>query len=315
MIDPSPANRDSRTKSGGTVPGPGGLRAFHFSAPGPSAIPVLIAAPHGGRAYSAAILADMRDPAHSCLKLEDRFIDVLAQQVARMTGASFLIADAPRALIDLNRSENDVDWGMIEGAPGDGRMQDIGRRALSGLGLIPRRLPDIGDIWRTPTNYSDLDARIEGIHRPYHAQLSQMLGEIRRRWGAALLLDLHSMPPLSAARYGSARPEFVVGDRFGASCAQTLSAAALGHLGENSRIAGHNRPYAGGYVLDQHARPKDNIHALQIEVCRAAYLTAAGDQLNGDAGAITELLAGLVRRLAGETAVLTNKAGQQEAAE
>ncbi len=302
-------------QGGGSLPGKAGSPAFRFDAPKPSPIPVLIAAPHGGRNYPSAVLSDMRDPDSSRLKLEDRLIDVIARRVAEETGAALLVAEAPRAMIDLNRAEGDVDWTMVKGDSGVARQGGGSRRARTGLGLVPRRLPGVGEVWRGPLEKGELDSRIEQIHRTYHDRLSGMLSDIHARWGAALLIDLHSMPPLSAERYGSPAPNFVIGDRFGASSARSLSAAAFSHLEAQQERAAHNRPYAGGYVLDRHAAPGKNIHALQLEVCRSCYLDDSRAELNGNAAAIITLLASLVRKLANETASLAPPSGFRQAAE
>lgn len=306
---------DSPLQEGGSLPGKAGSPAFRFNMPKPSPIPVLIAAPHGGRNYPSTVLSDMRDPDSSRLKLEDRLIDVIAACVAAETGAALLVADAPRAMIDLNRAEGDVDWTMVEGASDVVRHERGSRRARTGLGLIPRRLPGTGEVWRSPLQSSELESRIEQIHRTYHDRLSVMLGDLHARWGAVLLIDLHSMPPLSADRYGSQVPNFVIGDRFGASSARSLSAAAFTYLEAQQERAAHNRPYAGGYVLDRHAAPSKNIHALQLEVCRSSYLGESRAELNDNAAAIIELLAGLVRKLANETASLAPPSGFRQAAE
>src|SRR3546814_1825188 len=110
----------------------------------------------------------------------------------------------------------------------------------------------------------DLARRIEGPHAPYHATLEGALANLRDRWGAARLIDLHSMPPLPV-RTGMAPTEVVIGDRFGAACHGRLIAAAFSQMAVSRRETAHNRPYAGGYVLERHADPRRGIHALQIE--------------------------------------------------
>ncbi|HEY6869197.1 MAG TPA: N-formylglutamate amidohydrolase, partial [Novosphingobium sp.] len=142
-----------------------------------------------------------------------------------------------------------------------------------------------------------------GIHDPYHRALAGIMARVRARWGAALLIDLHSMPPVTPAP-GSAPPEFVIGDRFGAACSGTLVAAAFGWLSRAGRIATHNRPYAGGYVLERHAAPGRGIHALQIEVDRRCYLDPALVELGQGFARTAELLAGLVAELAARVAEL-----------
>ncbi len=295
---------DSQWMGGGEIPGVSGHPAFSLRQAKPSAIPVLIAVPHGGRAYPGALLERMRNPGFAALRLEDRYVDRLGEAIARATGAALLVAHAPRAMIDLNRATDDVDWDMF-GLRGPDRVGSYtpGKRARSGLGLIPRRLPGIGELWKRRHDESDLTDRIERIHEPYHSCLAEVLADLRSRWGAALLIDLHSMPPLSR-HGGQPPPEFVVGDRFGAACQGGLVGATFSFFSEMRRGAAHNRPYAGGYVLDRHAEPRKGIHAFQLEVDRSSYLDARLAEPGPGFAAMVDLLAGLVRRLAADVADL-----------
>src|SRR3546814_9597315 len=81
-----PVENDSQGGRG-WIPGAPGIPAFVLRASEPSAIPVLIAVPHGGRAYPRALLCDMRNSESVALRLEDRYADRLAQGIARETGA------------------------------------------------------------------------------------------------------------------------------------------------------------------------------------------------------------------------------------
>ena len=295
---------DSQRRDGGLIPGGGGIPAFSLTAAQPSALPLLIAVPHAGRAYPATLLERMRNPGFAALKLEDRYVDRLAAQIARETGAALLIAHAPRAMIDLNRATDDVDWDMFaRGRPNNVGSYTPGMRVRSGLGLIPRRLPGLGELWKRRHDEEDLAARIDLIHAPYHACLAATLAGLRERWGAALLLDLHSMPPLGF-RGGQPAPEFVLGDRFGASCHGSLVGTAFSFFAEMRRDAAHNRPYAGGYVLERHAQPAEGLHALQLEIDRSSYLDARLAEPGDGFAEMADLLVGLVRRLAGEVADL-----------
>ncbi len=214
-------------ESGGKIPGTG-APAYTLRRPAGAPIPVLIAAPHGGRAYAPSLTERMRDPAYAALRLEDRHVDRMADAIASATGAALLVAHAPRAMLDLNRATDDMDWSMVVGgAPSTTRHSAANRRARGGLGLVPRRLPVMGEIWKSRMTREDLDTRIEGIHRPYHAALAAALEDLRDRWGAVLLIDLHSMPPLRARLAGEQPGEFVIGDRFGASCGHRLVASAF----------------------------------------------------------------------------------------
>ena len=308
---------DSLWSIGGLIPGSARSSAFALGGADPSPIPVLIAVPHAGREYPASLLARMRSPEFAALRLEDRYVDRLASQVAAATGAMLLVAHAPRAMIDLNRAPDDVDWEMFSGHAGsDGGEHLSGRRSRSGLGVIPRRLPGLGELWTRRHDRAELEARITGIHEPYHTVLAQTLETLRQRWGATLLIDLHSMPTLPA-RIGTAPPQFVLGDLFGASCDGSIVAASFDYFAENERRIAHNRPYAGGYVLQRHGRPTKAVHALQLEVDRACYLDADAEETGPGFDATARLLAGFVTRLAAVTAALATdrESGWAQAAE
>lgn len=318
MISDPVTTGDSPLVQGGQIPGTVGVPAFSLSGADPSPIPVLVAVPHAGRAYPGSLLERMRNPGFAALRLEDRYVDLLAHKVAQETGAMLLIAHAPRAMIDLNRASDDIDWDMFgRRAPDDVGSYTPGRRARSGLGLIPRRLPGLGELWKRRHDEDELAARISGIHNPYHETLSHTLTALRDRWGAALLLDLHSMPPL-VLRGGQPAPEFVLGDRFGATCHGSLVGSAFTYFSEMRRGAAHNRPYAGGYVLHRHGAPGECLHALQLEVDRSSYLDSRLAEPGRGFAAMAALLTGLVRRLAGEVATLGQIGGVmrwQDAAE
>lgn len=312
------AHRTAR--SGGAVPGFEGAAAFTLTTPPRLRMPVLVAVPHAGRAYPPAVTARLRDPVLAQLRLEDRHVDRLGVAIARETGAALLVAHAPRALLDLNRAEDDIDWDMIEGGRPEGvAAADPGQRsnarARSGLGLVPRRLPGTGEIWRGRLAHEELAARITGIHQAYHAALAEELARIRAEWGAALLVDLHSMPPLRPGEGEVRAPVLVLGDRFGASCHNALIGRALAHLEARCIPASQNRPYSGGYVLDRHGAPQSGIHAVQIEVCRSTYLDRHLAEPGAGLPAIAAMLAGLVRELGAEAALLGGNDAMRQAAE
>ena len=298
----------SQTQAGGSLPGMRGQPAFVLHRHNPAPIPVLIAVPHAGRIYPSDLLARMRNPALASVRLEDRLIDLVAEEVALETGADLLVARAPRAMIDLNRATEDMDWDMVTGGSPSGERPTLarfaaGRRSRSGLGLVPRRLPGMGELWRQRLSPAELAARIDEVHRPYHRAVEAGMERLRDRWGAALLIDLHSMPPLGPKLGAGRAVDFVIGDRFGASCDGTLVQSALSHLSASRWLASHNRPYAGGYVLDRHGAPARGLHALQVEVCRQTYLEETMHEPGpGLAGVVTALV-GLVRLLAEEVSL------------
>ena len=115
MTDFWPAHSDSQVETGGTIPGTAGVPCWQVTGPQPSRIPVVIAVPHAGREYPGEVLSRMRDAGRTTLRLEDRLVDRLGAAVAARTSATLLVASAPRAMIDLNRAPDDIDWEMFAG--------------------------------------------------------------------------------------------------------------------------------------------------------------------------------------------------------
>ena len=68
------------------------------------------------------------------------------------------------------------------------------------------------------------------------------------------------------------RPDFIIGDRFGASASGQLSEHAITLLSAMGYAVAHNKPYAGGFITEHYGRPARGLHALQIEVNRGLYM-------------------------------------------
>ena len=95
-----------------------------------------------------------------------------------------------------------------------------------------------------------------------------------------------------------------LGDRFGTTCHGRIVAATFSHFARAGRLAAHNRPYAGDYVLQRHGLPKAGLHAFQLEIDRRAYLDDALAEPGEGLGGLVELLSALVLRLGGDVAAL-----------
>lgn len=260
-------------------------------------IPVLLSVPHAGRDYPEAIFSALRLPRASLLRLEDRYADRLAKEVIARNGPT-IIAHRARAWIDLNRDENDLDVEMVKGAD-RAKYPTPGAKQRGGLGLIPRRLSGEGDLWKGRFDLDDIEHRIASFHQPYHAEISRILQDMQRKFGVAVLLDLHSMPPIRQPMADPV-PQFVVGDRFGKSADSHYADLLM----QRTRNAGYavalNHPYSGEYILTRHARPHANIHALQLEVDRSLYLDSDLREPGSGARKIASLVEDFVTALADE---------------
>ncbi len=265
--------------------------SFERLGPAAPASPVILSVPHAGRAYPHALIAAARAPLHIIKRLEDRFVDHVAR-AARGTVTTF-IQHAPRALIDLNRSEQDRDPLIDEGARAT--MTAASTKLRSGLGLVPRRVGTSGDLWRGRFTARDIDSRIERAYRPYHVALDQALQQARACFGSAILIDLHSMPSL-----GEGRPQIVLGDRFGTTASARLLTRMEAVIAASGLTCAHNVPYAGGHILARHGHPAAGVHAVQLELDRALYLDSHLIELGPGLNATAALVTGLIAALADE---------------
>lgn len=194
--------------------------------------------------------------------LEDPLVDRLVWRAVGR-GAGVVISRTPRAAIDCNRAEDEVDPSVVEGA----RRSRITARARGGLGIVPARTQQHGYLWNRSITAAQLSERIEEAHRPYHAAVDEQISILLDRFGCALLLDCHSMPPP-----GDGIAPIIFGDRRGRTADPWVSAEALGISRRLGFDAGLNDPFAGGHVIERHARPARDVHALQIEIDRRCYL-------------------------------------------
>jgi N-formylglutamate amidohydrolase len=147
-------------------------------------------------------------------------------------------------------------------------------RVIAGLGVIPRIVADGQDIYGRKLYYLDARRRLAACYDPYHMALRELIDSARARFGFAILIDCHSMPSAGGApfRPGEPRIDFVLGDRFGSSCAPSVVRFVEDSLAGFGYQVARNAPYAGGYVASSYGRPRSGVHALQIEINRALYL-------------------------------------------
>lgn len=232
--------------------------------------PVVFCSPHSGRVYPRSFLAASRLDAHGLRKSEDCFVDELLQPVAAQ-GAPLIAARFPRAFIDVNREPYELDPELFnEPLPSFANTQSV--RVVGGLGTIARIVADGEDIYRERISVADAMLRIERLYKPFHQSLAGLLEDARRRFGIAILIDCHSMPSASIGQPAASRPDFVLGDRFGASCDAKLTRYLKEQLVASGYEVHLNRPYAGGFITEHYGRPVKGCHALQIEINRALYL-------------------------------------------
>jgi N-formylglutamate amidohydrolase len=231
--------------------------------------PVLVEVPHASVAVPARILGQIEAPARSLARDADLFVDGLYAD-APDTGATLLVAHLSRYAVDLNRAEDDTDAESVEGGPGHLRAP---------RGVIWRLSGDGEKVLAKPLPRSEVERRLADYHRPYHAEIRRILAHKVARFGVAVLLAGHSMP--SRARWpsgevGPPRADVVPGTR-----SRTTSDARFIDAVEQLAAARgwsvrHDEPYRGGYTTAIYGRPRERVHAVQVELARRLYMDEDG---------------------------------------
>lgn len=243
---------------------------FRLELPPETTSCVVVASPHSGRHYPASFLQASVLDERVIRSSEDAFMDQLVAG-APAFGAPLITAEWPRAYLDLNRSVDELDPGVIDGI---GRVVQT-PRINSGLGVVPRVVANGRAIYRGKLTRAEAEARIAQVWRPYHAALDEQLQNAKAAFGRAVLMDFHSMPHEaldSVARPGTRRPEVVLGDRFGASASNEIVDVVEQAFLEAGLVVSRNAPFAGAYITQRYGRPARGFHAVQVEIDRALYM-------------------------------------------
>jgi len=264
-------------------------------APGVGPSSAVFSSPHSGRAYPPDLLAASRLDAHQLRRSEDAFVERLFDSAPEM-GAPLIHAVAPRAYVDLNRGAEELDPALIEGV----RAAGLNPRLAAGLGVVPRVVAEGVPIYAGKIPRASAQERLRRYYRPYHDALQALLQDAKRASGEAVLIDCHSMPSdalRAAPRVRGRRPEIILGDRFGVSCAPWIMAEAEAAFAEAGFVTARNTPFAGGYITQRYGRPSRGFHALQIEIDRGLYLDEAKVEPGLGFAAVREALRPVVRAL------------------
>jgi N-formylglutamate amidohydrolase len=227
-------------------------------------VPFVFASPHSGRLYPETFLKLSRLSPRNLRCSEDAYVDQLIGDAIAL-GAPLLFARFPRAYVDANRAPGELDESMIE-PPLNLPVEQSSPRVQGGLGVIPRIVRDGAEIYRVKLKTADVEERLSRLHRRYHAALATLIRETHAKFGAAVVVDCHSMPSAVGA------PDIVLGDRYGTAASQVVLRHAEDALLAQGFSVGRNVPYAGGYTTHLYGEPARGVHALQIEINRRLYL-------------------------------------------
>jgi N-formylglutamate deformylase len=268
--------------------------------PDAQAAPVVFASPHSGRDYPSAFVAASRLDALRLRRSEDSFVDELFATVPAL-GMPLVCATFPRAYCDANREPWELDPAMFADSLPDW-VNTASPRVGAGLGTIARVVASGEGIYRSKLRFADAEARIRDCWAPFHVALAAELDATRASFGAAVLIDCHSMPASSLPPRSPV--DIVLGDAHGTACAPEVMRAVEEELLALGLTVRRNDPYAGGFITRHYGRPREAIHAVQIEINRTLYMDEARIERLPAFPALRDTIARAVAAIAARVATL-----------
>ena len=243
---------------------------FEIAEPAEWRAPIIFNSPHSGAAYPQAFLNASRIDLPTLRRSEDSFMDEL---VAGLSACGFATVrvNFPRSYVDVNREPYELDPRMFSGRlPSFANTRSM--RVAGGLGTIPRVVGDGQEIYRARLSVDDALNRIETLYKPYHRALRRLIARVHHAFGAVVVVDCHSMPSIGVSRDEPRRPDMVIGDRYGTSCASLLGDTVEDTMTRLGYSVGRNKPYAGGFITEHYGNPASGLHVIQLELNRAVYM-------------------------------------------
>jgi N-formylglutamate deformylase len=266
------------------------MRYYTLRTPTGPETPVVVEVPHAGLAIPEPVASQLNVPRDALLRDSDLYVDRI-WDAAASCGATMLVADVSRFVIDMNRAPDDVDRQTVPDHPAP--------RPTQARGVVWRTTTDGRSAVRAPLTYAGLVDRLQAYHEPYHRALRQALEGKRARFGFAILIAAHSMP--STSRDGhTRRADVVPGTRHRTSADPRVIDAVERHYRAAGLSVRHDDPYRGGWTTGTYGRPERGVHAVQIELNRALYADEASSRpKDGALEWMRSLSAGLLERLGG----------------
>ena len=164
-------------------------------------------------------------------------------------GATVLATPFSRMFVDVNRRRDDFEHH-------DGLVRS--RRGV----VRTHTMRDVA-IFARPLGLPDLEVRLRALYDPYYATLHDLLTELHRAHGYALLLDGHTGSPRRMKDH-----QVIIGTRHDATCAPQIAATVATIFTRHGFEVHENvSGYTGGNIVATFGQPwTRRIHALQLEI-------------------------------------------------
>lgn len=218
--------------------------------------PLLLSIPHSGTQIPPQMEATL-DSAWLARKDTDWWVDTL-YDFAPQLGITVVRTAISRTVIDVNRDPSGVAL-----YPGQETTGLCPTTTFDGEPLYRRQAaPDPEQIAARRLDYFD----------PYHAALAAQIARLRAMHGAIVLYEAHSIRSQVPRLFEGMLPHFNLGTNTGASCARELTRAVESVCSASKFSHVTDGRFKGGYTTRHYGRPREGVHAIQLELACRGYL-------------------------------------------
>lgn len=237
--------------------------------------PIVLGLPHTGTHVPDDIF-DRLTPLGRTLTDTDWHIHRLYDGL--LPGVTTVRATFHRYVIDANR-------------PPDGGSLYPGQNTT---GLVPTTDFDGRPLWVSEPTEEEIAARRRNYHTPYHDALSSEIDRVRALHGVAILYDCHSIRSRIPFLFEGTLPDFNIGTSGGQSCAPELEATVARICADAEGYSSVvNGRFKGGWTTRHYGRPREGVHALQMELAQSTHLATEALPFDYDAAKADRLRAHL----------------------
>jgi N-formylglutamate deformylase len=219
--------------------------------------PLLISLPHNGTALPDEIAARLTDTAR---RVPDTDWHVARlYDFARALGASILVPQYSRYVVDLNRPQDDVSLYPGQNTTGLCPVVQFTGEPVYREGQQPA--PD------------EVRARVDRYWRPYHQALGEEIARIRAAHGRVVLWEGHSIRSIVPFLFEGRLPDFNLGTAAGTSCSPALRQRLVQALEaqEDYSFVVDGR-FRGGYITRHYSDVGAGVETVQLELAQLNYM-------------------------------------------
>lgn len=235
------------------------------------ASPLMLSFPHSGDDYPEDFGYDPNLTFAQIDHPNDKYVDELFDRAGSL-GLTTIKANFPRAYVDVNRHQHDIDAEMLDNPDAwPGRFLPSGSVQVGATLFWSKAYGT--PIYDRKLSVEEAHDRLSCYFIPYHQTMTRMVERLREQHGEVYIVDCHSMTQFDhELRGGKERPEIDIGTRRGSSCDPDLADKMAELFAERGYDVGMNKRFIGGEITLRYGWPKIGQHILQVEVRRDLYM-------------------------------------------